>query len=223
MDYTNINTIAEEITRHPLLEDMPMDAIIGHSIEFMRTMGIPGIFLEKTAAIPVEEFRAELPCDFYEMNQVRGTKGTYRYSTDSFHMSPDTTRQDNTYKLQGSCIFTSMEKDTLEIAYKALPSDENGFPLIPDNGTYVRALKAYIKMREFTTQFELGKITPAALQNAQREYAAFTSSAYIGLIMPSLDQMESITRMWNKMLPDRPFDHETGYRNMNSRQFIKTH
>ena len=223
MEYTNINAIADRLTRHPLMEDLPMEAIIDYTIEFIRVMGIPYTFMEKTEVIQIEDFRGELPADFYEMIQVRGCYGTYRYSTDSFHMSKDKSRKDLSYKLQGCCIFTSRDEDTVEISYRALPLDCDGNPLIPDNGSYVRALELYIKLKWFTIQFDLGKISPAVLQNTQREYHTAANSAYTGIIMPSLDQMESITRLWTKMLPDRPLDHETGYKTMSSRQFIKAH
>lgn len=69
---------------------------------------MPSIFMEKTQKIEIDSYRGQLPCDYYEMIQVRavgqGCDGvmheSLRYSTDSFHMSEDKTRDaDLTYKL----------------------------------------------------------------------------------------------------------------------------
>ena len=62
----------------------------------------------------------------------------FRYSTDSFHLSEkEVNRQskyyvrdnpDLTYKIQGNCIFTSIENGNIEIAYEAINVDKDGYP-----------------------------------------------------------------------------------------------
>jgi hypothetical protein len=76
----------------------------------------------------------------------------FRYTTDSFHMSSHKPKvTDLTYKIQGNCIFTAPLRDgTIEISYMAMPIDGEGYPLIPDNSAYTRALEAYIKKEWFT-------------------------------------------------------------------------
>ena len=46
------------------------------------------------------------------------------------------------------------------MAYRALPVDGEGIPLIPDNSVFYRALEAYVKKNWFTILFDLGKISP---------------------------------------------------------------
>lgn len=223
MEYTNINTIAAKLTRHPLMEDISMETIIDYAVEFIRIMGIPNTFIEKVVPIEIKEFRGELPCDLYEVIQVRYKDRIFRESTDSFHMSHDKIPGELSYKMNDNCIFTSLEEGTIEMAYKAMPTDMNGYPLIPDNGSYEKALEAYIKLQWFTMLFDLGKVLPVVLQNTQREYHTAVTRAYTGLLMPSLDKMENIARLWNRMLPDRPFDHITGYKNMSDKEILKVH
>ena len=203
----------DRITRHPLLEDMPYEIVIDHIEDFMRKMGVPNSFLDKTVMIHIEEYRGQLPCDFYSMTQVRDKVGNYyKYTTDSFHMSPLKEKDRNTghtYKIQGSVIFTSIRNTDIEIAYTALPVDSEGIPLIPDNASYINALMLYIKVQKFTELFECGKLNPQALQHAERDYAFALGQAKTSLIMPTLDQMESITQMWNSLI--RRKNHKTGF------------
>ena len=81
------------------------------------------------------------------------------------------TNEGPTYKIQGNCLFTSIEKGEIEIAYIGIKTDEDGFPMVLDNSSYLRALEAYIKKQWFTILFDMGKIQGPVLQNIQQEYA----------------------------------------------------
>ena len=223
----------DEITKHPMLNDLSTESAISYAVEFMRVVGIPPSFIDKTDIIHIHEYRGELPCDFYEMIQVRlapkpgkpsELSPVFRYTTDSFHMSPIKPRvSDLTYKIQGGCIFTSpLEEGPIEISYKAMPLDEEGTPLIPDDSVYLRALKAYIKKEWFGVQFDQGKIDPRVIQRADQEYAFYVGQAQARAILPTIDQMENIKNMWNTMIV-RSQDHRKGFIHEGSKEHIKNH
>lgn len=226
----------DRITRHPLLQDIPFETVIDYAVDFIRIIGTPPSFIEKTEHIEIENYRGELPCDFYEMIQVRLAKScdkgfesydkhpVFRYTTDSFHMSSHKPKvTDLTYKIQGNCIFTAPLRDgTIEISYMAMPIDDEGYPLIPDNSTYTRALEAYIKKEWFTMQFDLGKINQVIMAKADQDYAWAVGQAQTNLIKPTVDQMQSISNMWNTLV-DRSQDHRKGFVHDGSREHIKTH
>lgn len=230
MDYTNINVIADRITRNKLLTDVTFETILDYTFEFIKIVGMPKSMFEKTAIVEIEDYKGMLPCDYYKMIQIRTTGGDYfRESTDSFHMSPNKELEGNskrntgiTYKVQGRFIFTSMPNCVIEIAYRALPIDENGFPLIIDNGTYPRALEEYIKMKCFDDLFNEGKVSLQVLQNRQQQYGWAVAQAESDLIRPSLDMMESITNMRTKLLPSK-VDHNNGYVTEGAKQYLRTH
>lgn len=230
MDYVDINVIVDRIKRHPLLEDIPFETILDNAIEFVKILGIPKAYIEKTEIIEIENYRGELPCDFYKMIQARTLDGDYfRESTDSFHMSPAKEKEGNrrrltgvTYKIQGNFIFTSMPRCLMEVAYWALPIKEDGTVLIPDNGTYPRALEYYIKMKCFEMLFDQGKITPQVYANVQQQYGFAVKLASNDLVRPSLDMMESISNSWNKLLPSKK-DHNNGYVMEGAKQYLRRH
>jgi len=218
----------DRITRHPLLQDIPFETVVDYSVDFMRIVGAPASFMEKTQVLKVERYRAVLPCDFYEMIQVRlmgqEVKPAFGYSSDSFHMSPNKPQfSDLTYKVQGNVIFTSIEKGEIEVAYRALPTDEEGYPVLPDNSSYTRALQAYIKKEWFTIQYDLGKINVQVMNKADQDYAWAVGQAQTALIKPTIDQMETISNMWNKLLPDRTRDHSTGFLHEGTQEHINIH
>lgn len=231
--YISIREIADNVMDHPMLQDLNFERIIHYAIRFMRKVGIPNTFIEKVEDIKVQSYRAELPCDFYKMNQVRSKDGTmYRYTTDSFHMEypqhPDKCNHENhygvdlTYKIQGNVMFTSVKEDVVTISYRALPIDSDGFPLVPDNSAYQDALEAFIKERYFTILFDQGKIIPQILEQAKQEYCWAVGQAQSNMIMPTTDEMESITCMLNTLVP-RVTEHKRGFVNLGSREYIRRH
>lgn len=223
----------DRLTRHPMMHDISLETVIDFAVEFMRIVGIPATFLEKTAIIDIKNYRGELPCDYYDIIQVRlapkpGTppelSPVFRHTTDTFHMSPLKAKiSDLTYKIQGNCIFTApLRYGPIEISYKAMPVDDEGTPLIPDNSSYTRALQAYIKKEWFIIQFDQGKIDIRVMQKADQDYAWYVGQAQTDLIRPTIDQMESISNMWNTLI-ERSQDHRKGFLHEGSREHYKIH
>lgn len=58
-----------------------------------------------------------------------------------------------TFKTQGRVIYTSFKEGVVEVAYKSIPVDDDGFPMLIDNEVFLAALEAYIKKQVFTVKF----------------------------------------------------------------------
>ena len=214
--YINIRQTLDDLLHHPLLQDLSFERAVNYSVDFIRIVGCPKIFNEKTEKLEVKDYRAMLPCDFHRMIQVRtctcGKVSTFRYSTDSFHMSDDKhcNLPDLTYKIQGQVIFTSIKEGEIEIAYEAISVDEEGYPLIPDSSSFVRALELYIKKEHFTILFDTGKISAQVYNNTLQQYAWAVGQAQNELVRPTIDQMQSIANSWNTLIP-RVTSHASGF------------
>lgn len=226
--YTNIRLILDKIMRHPLMQDISLETAVDYTIDFMRIVGVPSMFMEKTEVIQIEKYRAMLPCDYYQMIQVRSTKGgqfAFRYSTDTFHMSEckdpcGRELADLTYKIQGNMIYTSIEEGEIELSYEAIATDSEGYPLLPDNSSFTRALELYIKKQWFTILFDLGKISPAILQNVQQEYAWAVGDCQTEFNRLSIDKAESFYNSWRTLIL-RDTEHRTGFRNNGAKEKLK--
>lgn len=126
------------------------------------------------------------------------------------------------FKTQGRVIYTSFPEGRVRIAYKAIPVDDDGFPLLIDNEVYLNALELYIKKAVFTVKFDMGKLTAGVLQNVQQEYAWAAGELQNEMTVPSISEMESLTRLFNTMiLPVRHFDN--GFRDLGNREYLRKH
>lgn len=220
--YVKLPIILDRILKHPLLSDVSMEAAIQYTIDFISIVGLPKVYKEDIEIIEIDNYRGLLPCNCIAINQVRDCKSnTYlRSMTDNFNGNNNI--GELTFKTQGRVIFTSFKEGKIELSYKSIPVDDEGLPMIPDNPIFLKALELYIKKEWFTILFDMGKITPAVLQNTQQEYSFKAGQLNNEFTIPSVSEMESITRMWNTLIP-RVRDFDNGFKHEGNREFIRLH
>lgn len=218
-NYIRLEEILSRVLRHPLMQDMTYEAGVQYTVDFLQTVGIPQTFIEKHACINIKNYRALMPCDLIQIIQVKDNKSN-KYLKSMSSSIYDKDNNNLTYKTQGNVLYTSFKEGNVEIYYKAIPIDENGVPLIPDNPVFLKALELYIKKEWFTILFDVGKINQNILQNTQQEYAFKVAQCNNMFIIPSVSEMQTITNMFNQLLPNtRQF--EKGFKNLGVREELK--
>lgn len=201
----------DDLLADDMMKGLSLERAVNYAVEFIRVVGLPNAFEEKVEKIKIENHRGVLPCDFYEVVQVKDCKGLEYLSTET----PFDSRVLLTYKIQGNVIITSVRETELLFAYRAHKVDADGFPMIPDNGSFPRALELYIQKRYFTILFNSGKVSRDVLQNTQQEYAFYVGQASNDLVRLSIDQMQSLTNMWTSLL-QRHHKHADGFATINA-------
>ena len=218
MNYISIRQILDDVLDDDMMKGLSLERAVNYTQESIKVVGMPAIFDSKVAKIHIENHRGELPCDFYKVIQVKKPKGfAYISAEGSFYGG---SRQNiPVYNIKGHVIFTSTKDEDVEVAYTAIKVDEDGFPLIPDNGSFARALELYIQKRYFTKLFNSGKLALNVLQNTQQEYAFYVGQAQSELVKPDIDQMESFKNMWNTLIP-KIHRHADGFKNINAPEIL---
>ena len=196
--YINIREILSRILRHPLLQDVTLEQAVQYTIDFLGIFGMPKLYTGKEEVIHIEDYRGKLPCDLISINQVKDTKSGICMPTitNSFANSQNSLG----FKTQGQVIYTSFKTGDINISYKDIPVDKDGFPLLIDNPVFLKALEAYIKKEVFTILFDMGKVSPQVLQNAQQQYSWLAGQIQSEFTIPSMSEMESIKNSWCALL-----------------------
>lgn len=225
--YISLKQALDDVLEHPLLKDVSFERAVNHTVNFIRKVGMPRAFNEKTELVTIENYRGLLPCDLDNIIQVRthnecgNSYRVFRYSTDSFHMSESKQESyDLTYKVQGNIIFTSMKDGIIEIAYRALVVDSEGYPMIPDSSSYIEALELYIKKKCFNILFDTGKISPQVYNQVCQDYAWAVGQAQSDLVNLSIDEMQALTNSLNTLIP-RVNEHRRGFVNNGSMEKLR--
>lgn len=224
-NFISIRVVMDDLLSHPLLADLSFERVLNYTYHFMRIVGIPDMFNEKVGRVSIEDYRGALPCDMYRLIQVKDveTGVCYRASTDSFFHSDNKPEMlDLSYKVQGGVIYTSNKEGEIEIAYMAMQMDDEGYPMIPDNSSFIRALESYIKRERFKVLMETGKLNVNVFEYVDREYRFDVAQAGTSLLMPTYDEMQSFTNMWNTLIP-RVTEHSHGFKDLGTREYLKNH
>lgn len=224
-NYISIKEILNRVLRHPLLSDVDLDNVIYHTLDFFRIFGIPKMYMDKEITIDIKDYRGLLPCDLIKITQVKNTKTNLcmRSMTDNFNPGePEGEYIEDTFKTQGTVIYTSFKEGKINISYKSLPVDENGYPLLIDNEVFLKGLELYIKKEEFSILFDLGKISIQVLNNAQQQYSWVAGQIQSEFLIPSVSEMESISRMWTSLIQNNTH-FDKGFRDLGNREYIRRH
>lgn len=253
--YTSIKVIQDKLARHPLLQGITLESVVDYTIDFMRIVGVPNIFVNKVVTEHTDNYKIKLPCDYVRMLQMQGRHGVYQYGTHTFHLKehkhrpkepvcdngcvvkrkhgpqckdcpnkhtcdeyefdynknecicmlrslvmPSVPEHGNYYVTQNNYIYLSNKHDTVDISYYAVLSDGEGYPMIPDNSKFTRALLAYIKKEYFTILFDLNSISPQVLQQAQQDYAWAVGACESAMHELDLPRLEVLSNAMHGMI-----------------------
>lgn len=275
-DFISLKSVAADLYDHPKLKKMSYEFVVGQTVELIQITGCPFLFEEKEDIIHAKNHKATLPCDYYDIRQVRledcGYKvinrpdltisaevteteedengkvvrkksvssmsaissnirrpmspmfkeGTNTFEDANFHPGADLT-----YKIQGNVIVVSIPEGDIRIAYLAMKVDEEGWPMIINNASFIRALKSYIKMKWFERLLECDELSVNAknanmiFQNAQQDYYGNIAQAENSLLDITPEKMENIGRIINGWFP-RKSEHASGYNDLSKNHDLKT-
>ena len=225
--YVSIKEIVSRVLRHPMLKDFGLEQAIQYVADFNDIFGLPKLMEDKEADVNIKDYRGVLPCDCAAINQVKDceTGICYRAMQDTFmpnDKSYGCQQEELAFKTQGNIIFVSRKFAKIRISYKSVPVDKDGYPMLIDNGIYLKALELYIKKELFLVLFEMGKVNAAQIQNVQQDYAWRAGQLQKELTTPSVSEMESFAREWTAMIPrDNTFSN--GFRDAGNREYRRIH
>lgn len=224
IDFVNIRSILDKALRHPLLSDLNLELAVQYALEFIGIMGLNAMYEDRVDTIDIIDYRGIIPCNVISVNQVMDlhSKTMLVSMADNFPYNTHHKYGNPTFKTQGRIVTTSLKDTTIEMSYKTLLTDEDGFPLLPDNTIFLKALELYIKKEWFTILFDMGKIAPAVLNNTQQEYAFRVAQCNSEFTIPSVSEMEAITNSLNQLLP-RVNEFSKGFRTLGSKEQFKAH
>ena len=221
-DYIEIEEVLSRVLRHPLLQDTDLETGVQYALDFIAAVGLPKVYKDKLCCVPIHEFRGLLPCDCVQINQIKWGPVMLRSMTDNFNTISGKINSFPSFKTQGRCLYTSFPEGKVDISYKAIPVDGRGFPLLPDNPVFLKALESYIKLEKFTMLFDLGKISRDVYQNAQQNYYVRVAECNNEFIIPSVSEMQSITGMLHQLVPHQN-EFYKGFKPMGDKELYRVH
>lgn len=237
----SIGNILWRVLRQPIAEGLTIEQASEFALEFLRLINAPLLFTDVVTNPPIEinEYKGELPQNLINIKGVQyvGEDGytngiAMRYATDIYHV--DLKNQSNnhnpdyesnytteyTYIIQNCSIITSVRKGFVKISYKSIATDENNFPLIPDNESYKMGLEYYILHRFLEPLWVMGKIQDKVFSYIEQKRHWYLGQAASSSIIASPDHLESIMNGLNRLIINTTA-FESGYKNFGEQERIR--
>lgn len=198
----------------------------GEALDFI---GVYNQYGSECATIVINNYKGEKPCDFVELEQAsynnypilyntgiqtpKNTSINYGYLTPYSYNQEKinnglivngkyTLANNETFKIKNSYFQTSFEKGELNIVYTSLITDDDGFPLIPDDVSYKEALYWYIVYKINYAQARKGEISASFYSDAYDKWLKYCNQAGANAMMPDLTTLENIKRSFISLKPN---------------------
>jgi hypothetical protein len=192
--------------------------------EFMAHTKVGIVMETRICYLPVCQGRATLPSDLYKIVQTaklecvetieeaecgKGVKLPMRWATDSFHKDYHkddrdyTTESRHTYTVERGYIFTSFSEGFLAMAIEAIPTDEDGAPLIPAAQEWLEAAVHELAWKAGRKLRRTGSIDPGFYAEIQRDRDwYFAQAVNQAKLDQNVDQAESTKNSVLRTIPD---------------------
>ena len=222
LQYISIQEVISKIYRDLNIEqeDRWVD-MVEWCAEALGKIGAHSQYIEMAESLPVENYRATLPCGLYKITQIELNGIALTASTGSFdgtnNFSGMKSRNNFSYTVNDAFINTNFEQGEIAIAYIGVKLDADGFPMIPDDEGYKEAMLKYVVMKLKYPDYLAGKFP--LYREVEVDWHRYCAQARGNATMPTLDDMESIKNQWVQLLPQMN-RHRRFFNNLNDRERI---
>lgn len=237
--YVSIKSIMATLVKYPFIDNISSDDLGLYLSEFLRKVGAPLAFTDKVVTIEIKNNRGMLPCDLL---YIRGTRALFpndcndcgndeyialAYASDIYHSSyhcSDTIDEcnkynDYTYSLNNGAIYTSFKEGEVQMSYRGLVVDEEGYPMLPDDVKVKEAFKYYVLMQYAEPAYFRKDIPKDIYYEIKQQYAWYIGAAQNSLNMPNSDQMQTLQNGIIRLLRNTNWQ-EDGWRTFAQKEYI---
>lgn len=226
--FISVHEIINDVFNTFDTEDVPFGTLVEFVADALLLINSFDHSSDKTVEIEICDWCGMLPCDIIHINQTKTAEGVaMKYTSDSFHIHNKTSsdlynKSKYVYTINGDNIFTSFEEGTVVMNYRALPIDEKGYPLIPNDIKFKEAVRYHLMWKIAQRLFYKGKINQAIFQNIEQNRDWYIGAAQSRAAMRSHDQMESLSNQFVRLIQDSSA-HDDFYATTNLPQKVRIH
>jgi len=181
---------------------------------------------EISKCISLVNGKAKLPCGFDKLVDINykgkpiywsTNQNKSNYQCDNCNIPACNNGEcEYTFYINNSYIITNIndEPSNLCLVYLGVPLDEDGYPLIPDDIYYNKALTSYVTLMLDNQEWRKGKLSDKVKNDSEINWLFYVNSAKGSANMPNKAQMENLSKIMMRLMP-RPNLYKTGFRGLN--------
>ena len=215
-----------------IFKALSIDNAIRWAIDCYELIGNPEFYIDKVANIEIKSYRGRVPYDIMKCTKLEVTDNAASNrdgrvsmitSGDPYLKVRNSKATSNFgYRIEGNYIYCDLENGYLQMAYKALPLDTDGYIMFPAVVELTNAISHYIKYKHLEILNDLEQVSYDKVRIEEREYLFYVGAAQAQFFLDNLDTAQGLINIQSQLLPDK-YQHEAGYTNLGNREFIRKH
>ena len=176
--------------------DIPWESMVDWIAHALQHIGAYAQYEKKCITLNIEDYKSPLPDDFHRVDSVL------------FH---------EPHKIEFSTIIVGFKEGELKLDYIAMPVDERGFPLVPEDPSFfdamfwkvasMLAMRGELKNKEFTFEY------------CDRKWKYYCGQARASANMGDLQSINRIQNERSKLLPSMN-QYWTQFRTLGHKQVL---
>ncbi len=146
-----------------------------------------------------------------------------QYGASTFHRSMhcddcvnENVNYEDTYIVDNDYIKTSFESGKICLSYMAFPTDEDCYPLVPDDIRFSEALFWYVYKKLLLSKPDF-KNNGVDYIFAEQQWKYYCTQARNAANYPDIDKYESFMNQWVRLIPNIS-RHDVGFEQLNTRE-----
>ena len=146
-----------------------------------------------------------------------------QYGASNFHRSMhcegcvnENANYEDTYIVDDDYIKTSFESGKICLSYMAFPTDEDCYPLVPDDISFKEAMFWYV-YKKILLSNPTFKNNGIKYDFAEQQWKQYCTQARNAANYPDIDRYESFMNQWVRLIPNVN-RHDLGFEQMNTRE-----
>lgn len=215
--YISAKTVIAKLYRDlGINEEIPEVSIYEWMAEALNLIGAYSQYNEVSDCLELNSGKAKLPCGFYKLVSInfKGYPVHWATNTNASNYQCDNCQVpvcvtgvcDYTFYLNDNYLISNIGlEDSTEqhicIVYLSMPVDEEGFPMVPDDVYYMKALVAFVTYMLDFQEWRKGKTTDKVFQYSKSEWEWYVNSARASALMPNSAQLERLKNVWRRLMP----------------------
>lgn len=158
-----------------------------------------GVRDPRTGWVPSEPESLDTPVFQTHVTKQNTPKGNYLFVDEMKALQTRPWNALHWYKIDRPHVITSFEDGEVTLFFGKVPTDKEGFLMIPDEGNYKEALTWFLQARLAGRGYRNPEYTAEQMDAKFEQYAG---RAIERITYPTVDQMQATTDTLSRLLPD---------------------
>lgn len=231
--YTSIYTLIDKLYRDLGVNyELNELDIVSWTAEALGMIGAYSQYNEISECLNLVNGKAKLPCGFHKLVDInyKGKPVYWATNTNANNYqcnncsipSCHNGNCDLTFYINNSYLISNInnknnEEANICIVYLGIPTDDDGYPMIPDDVYYMKACYSYIVSILDYQEWRKGKLPDKVKEESKADWLFYVNSARGAANMPNTQQMENMAAIFKRLLPSSN-EYAKGWKNFTKRE-----